>query len=51
MTESDTRKLCELHADMKWVKKTLTNHLQHHQRYEVALVIGLLLAIVGYLLK
>lgn len=32
-------------VDMRWVKKTLSNHLRHHQSYEVALVIGVLLLI------
>jgi hypothetical protein len=46
MIESDQRKLCELHADMKWVKRTLGNHLMHHEKYEIALIIGILLLIL-----
>jgi hypothetical protein len=48
--EEDRRMLCELHTDMKWVKKTLGNHLAHHEKYEVALIAGILLAVAGQLL-
>lgn len=44
--QSDHSKLCEIYADMKWVKITLNNHLKHHERYEIALIIGILLMIV-----
>lgn len=47
MRESDHTKLCELHADMRWVKQTLGNHLKHHEKYEAALVVAILVAIVG----
>jgi len=50
MKQSDRDKLCELHADMKWVKLTLGNHLKHHQNYEVALVIGFILVIIEQLI-
>ena len=43
---SDSVKIAELHTDMQWVKKTLRNHLKHHQRYEIALVTGILLMVV-----
>lgn len=35
----------KLETDMAWVKKTLSNHLRHHEKYEVALVIGVLLMV------
>jgi hypothetical protein len=51
VNESDRMKLCELHADMKWVKTTLGNHLKHHEKYEIALVVGILLLVVEALFK
>jgi hypothetical protein len=55
MNKGDIQKLCELHADMKWVKATLGNHLRHHERYEIALVTGILFAVfglvIGYFIK
>ena len=50
MNKGDIQKLCELHADMKWVKTTLGNHLRHHERYEIALVTGILLAAIGQIM-
>ncbi len=50
MKQGDHVKLCELHTDMKWVKMTLSNHLKHHEKYEIALVIGILLLVAERLL-
>ena len=50
MKQGDSRTLAELHTDMQWVKKTLGNHLKHHEKYEIALVVGILLMVVERLL-
>lgn len=36
-----------LKTDIEWIKLTLGNHLRHHERYEIALVTGILLAVFG----
>lgn len=51
MNKGDHDKLCELHADMKWVKATFCTHLEHHRKYEIALMGGILLAILCDLFK
>jgi len=38
--------LRELSTDMKWVKKSLENHLNHHQRY-MYLAMGAVLSLIG----
>jgi len=43
--------LIALNRDMSWVKKILGNHLKHHQAYEVALVIGILLLIADRIIN
>ena len=42
-------KLTRLCTDMTWVKMTLSNHLQHHQKLAVGLVLGLL-GVIGSLI-
>lgn len=32
--------------DIRWIKKILGNHLKHHQAYEIALVIGIILLVI-----
>jgi len=39
--------LAAIKTDIKWIKKTLGNHLKHHWAVEL----GLLLALIGALLK
>ena len=36
----DAYTMGEMKTDMAWIKKILGNHLQHHQRYEAALIVG-----------
>lgn len=43
---SDRKLLVKTVTDLQWVKKTLSNHLKHHERYEIALVIGVLLLVI-----
>jgi len=49
MEQSDHDRLIEMHTDIKWIKKTLTDHLLKHWRFTVlviSLVIGAILAAV-----
>lgn len=52
---TNNERMSELYTDMKWVKQSLSDHFSHHQKYEVALATGVLLAIIGqaiaYLIK
>jgi hypothetical protein len=36
----------DLQRDMAWVKTMLSNHLEHHKKYETALVIAILLMLI-----
>ena len=47
MKESD---LAKLKADIEWIKTSLSNHLKHHERYEIALIVGILLMVAERLL-
>jgi hypothetical protein len=38
--------LTEMKTDIKWIKKMLSNHLKHHERYEIALVVGIVLLVI-----
>lgn len=38
--------LVALGVDMLWVKKQFSNHLAHHSKYEVALIVALVLMVV-----
>jgi hypothetical protein len=40
----------EVMIELRWIKRNLTNHLKHHERYEVALVVGILLLVAKQLL-
>jgi hypothetical protein len=40
----------ELMVELHCIKKTLTNHLRHHERYETALFIGIMLVFIKQLL-
>jgi len=43
---NDRQLLIKTVVDLQWVKKTLSNHLKHHEMYEIALVVGILLLVV-----
>jgi hypothetical protein len=45
-TVSDHDLLVALGTDMAWLKKCFSNHLAHHARYEVALIIAIILMVV-----
>ena len=45
MKQGDPYTFARLESDMQWVKQTLSNHLKHHERYEIALIVGILLMI------
>ena len=47
MKESD---LAELRTDISWIKESLSNHLRHHEKYEIALAIGILLMVAERIL-
>ena len=42
----DAYTMGEMKTDMAWIKKILGNHLQHHQRYEAALIVGVIMLAV-----
>jgi hypothetical protein len=47
MKESD---FAQLKTDIEWIKTSLSNHLKHHERYEIALICGIVLMIVERLI-
>jgi hypothetical protein len=51
MMDEDRRKLCELHADMKWVKKMVGDHIERHRLYEKVLILGTFALMVKYLVE
>lgn len=48
--ESDPYTLEMLRVDVCWIKKILGNHLKHHEAYEIALIIGVLLLVAERIL-
>ena len=38
--------IVSLGVDMLWVKKQISNHLAHHTKYEVALIVAIILMVV-----
>jgi len=47
MTKRENEQLAQLQTDMCWVKKILGNHLQHHQKLNIALLVVALSAVGG----
>ena len=49
MKKGDRYSMESLNCDVQWIKKTLSNHLKHHERYEIALIVGVLLMVADRL--
>jgi len=42
MTKKENEQIAELQVDVRWIKKTLGNHLRHHWYVTMALLVALL---------
>lgn len=49
-SQDDHDILVALGVDMLWVRKQISNHLAHHTKYEVALVVAILLMVIERLI-
>jgi hypothetical protein len=43
---SDHDLLVAMSVDMAWLKRCFSNHLVHHTKYEVALIVAIILLVV-----
>jgi hypothetical protein len=49
--EQDHDIIVALGVDMLWLKTQISNHLAHHARYEVALLVAIVLMVIERFLR